>query len=232
MAKVIFDLIQRFEVENGVPRLVSSSTKLIAGGEDLMSLATSLLERLGFDEKFKISRASQYIGYRLKNPGKGAKRYQLVLAQRKEGLCISIPQDLLDKHLLELGYWIDITEDPGVTLSTVGRIWVLPSKKDIFLDSLSPEYWDVLQAQEKTAGQVSLNKCINIDNYTYGVCSVVSNSEIIPRSEFRIESISDNSSYMILSEDKLFPYTWQSSISSSEVLEEFITYFAKALMEQ
>ncbi|MBK1990088.1 hypothetical protein A0J48_021590 [Sphaerospermopsis aphanizomenoides BCCUSP55] len=32
--------------------------------------------------------------------------------------------------------------------------------------------------------------------------------------------------------DKLFPYSWQVCITSAEVLEEFITYFAKILMEK
>ncbi|MBD1904451.1 hypothetical protein NDI37_00465 [Funiculus sociatus GB2-A5] len=232
MSKIVYDVIQRFEVENGVPRLVSTNIQVIQGGEDLMSLATNLLNQLGFNEKFKVSQASQYLGYRLKNPAKGAKRYQLVLAQRKEGLCISIPKDVLEGHILEVGYWVDITDDAGVTLSPVGRIWVLPSKKDIFLNSLPVEYWDVMQVQEKTIGTVSLNRCEMVDEGLYGFCTVIPDSEIIPRDEVRIEAVSDNSSYLMLSEDKLFPYTWQASITSSEVLIEFIGYFAKILMEQ
>ncbi len=229
MVKVVYDLIQRFEVDNGVPHLVSTNISVIEGGEDLMSLATRLLKQLGFEEKFKVSRASQYIGYRLKNPGKGAKRYQLVLTQRKEGLCISIPQDVLDEHVLQLGYWIDIPVDPGVGFSPVGIIWVLPSKKDIFLDFIPPQYWDVLQAEEKTVGKIYLNKCSDVAAGCF-YC-VIPNSEIIPRNEVRLEALSDNSSYLILTEDKLFPYTWQVCISSREVLEEFLSYFAKILME-
>lgn len=228
MAKVIFDLIQRFEVEDGVPRLVSSSTKVIAGGEDLMSLATSLLEQLGFDEKFKISRASQYIGYRLKNPGKGAKRYQLVLAQRKEELCISIPQEALDPHILKLIYWENNEKAGYANPFTAGKIWVLPSKKNLFINSLTPFYWNLLQTLEKTAGTVSLNEYRGDE---WG-SAVIPNSEIIPRNEFRLEALSDNSSYLILNEDKLFPYTLQASISSSEVLEELIGHFGRILMEQ
>ena len=104
MSKIIYDVIQRFEVENGVPRLVSTNIQVIEGGEDLLSLAIRLLTKLGFYEKFDENRTSQYIGYRLKNPGKGAKRYQLVLAQRKEGLCISISQDVLKSEILNLVY--------------------------------------------------------------------------------------------------------------------------------
>jgi hypothetical protein len=94
MSKIIYDIIQRFEVENGVPRLVSTNIQVIEGGEDLLSLAIGILEKAGFYEKFEEKRTSQYIGYRLKNPGKGAKRYQLVLAQRKDGLYISTPKSL------------------------------------------------------------------------------------------------------------------------------------------
>ncbi len=232
MSKTVYDVIQRFEVENGIPRLVSTNIQVIQGGEDLMSLATNLLNQLGFDEKFKVSQASQYLGYRLKNPAKGAKRYQLVLAQRKEGLCISIPKDVLEGPILEVGYWVDITDDPGVTLSPVGRIWVLPSQKDIFLNSLPVEYWDLMQVQEKTIGRVSLNKCELVGCGIYDLYSVIPDSEIIPRDEVRIEAVSDNSSYLILSEDKLFPYALQVCITSKEVLEEFLGYFVKILMEK
>jgi hypothetical protein len=232
MSKIIYDVIQRFEVEKGIPRLVSTNIEMIAGGEDLMSLATTLLEKLGFNDKFKVSRASQYIGYRLKNPTKGAKRYQLVLAQRKEELCISIPEDILDGHILEIRYWVDIPEaDAGVGYSTVGVIWINPSKKDAFFESLLPEYWDLLQAQERMVGEIYLNKCDDGDAWGYSY-SVIPNSEIIPRNEVKIQALSDNQSYIILQKDKLFPYTWQASISSKEVLEEFITYFAKILMEK
>ena len=70
MSKIIYDVIQRFEVENGVPRLISTNIQVIEGGEDLMSSAASLLKQLGFYDKFEEKRTSQYIGYRLKNRGK------------------------------------------------------------------------------------------------------------------------------------------------------------------
>lgn len=226
MSKVVFDLIQRFEVENGIPHLVATSIQIIQGGEDLMSLAISRLAQLGFDQTFEEKRASQYVGYRLKNPGKGAKRYQLVLAQRKEGLCISIPHKALEPDLLQLSYWMYIEEVDEVGLQTAGKIWVLPSKKAVFLKSLDPKYWSLLE-EDKTVGPFYLNK-YRSDGWSN---SVVPDSEIIPRNEFRVDTISDSDSYLVFSEDKLFPYTWQVSINSSEVLEEFIDYFAKILME-
>ncbi|MEH2024262.1 hypothetical protein [Nostoc sp.] len=235
MSKIIYDVIQRFEVENGVPRLVSTNIQVIEGGEDLMSLATSMLEKLGFYNKFEENRTSQYVGYRLKNPGKGAKRYQLVLAQRKEELCISIPQKILWKQVLKLGYWTLITDkNSGISVSEIGFclygvVWILPSKKEIFLASLFPQYWDILQHEEKTLGEIALNKC-TYDQYEPSF--IIPDSEIIPRNSFRIEDLSENSSYLILSEDRLFPYMWQVCITSNEVLEEFIGYFAKILMEQ
>jgi hypothetical protein len=122
MSKIIYDVIQRFEVENGVPRLISTNIQVIKGGEDLMSLAASLLKQLGFYDKFKENRTSQYIGYRLKNPGKGDKRYQLVLAQRKEGLCISIPQDRLEPYLLKLKYWVDMKKEQRIGLTVYKQV--------------------------------------------------------------------------------------------------------------
>ncbi len=47
MSKTIYDVIQRFEVEKGVPRLISTNIQVIEGGEDLMSLAANLLEEAG-----------------------------------------------------------------------------------------------------------------------------------------------------------------------------------------
>lgn len=227
MPKLIFDLIQRFEVESGVPHLVSTSIQTIQGGEDLMSLAISRLTQLGFDRIFEEKRSSQYVGYRLKNPRKGAKRYQLVLAQRKEGLYISVPRKVLEQYLLTISYWVDIKEADEVGWYTVGLIWVLPSKKDIFLRKLHPTYWNLLQAEDKTEGDIYLNRCWNSG---WG-SSIIPDSEIIPRNEFRVYALSDSDSYLVLNEDKLFPYTWQASITSSEALEEFIDYFAKILME-
>jgi hypothetical protein len=131
---------------------VSPSTK----GEDLMFLGTRMLEQLGFDQKFKVRRASQYIGYQLKNPGVEAQRYQLVLAQRKEGLCISICQDILNPYLLKLNYWVFIEEIGEASGSPVGIFWVLPSQKDIFLEKMNPNYWSLFE-NERVEGNVYLN---------------------------------------------------------------------------
>jgi hypothetical protein len=211
MSKIIYDVIQRFEVENGVPRLISTNIQVIEGGEDLMSLAVSLLKQLGFYDKFEEKRTSQYIGYRLKNPGKGDKRYQLVLAQRKEGLCISIPINSFESELLELDceivYYIDSEE-----IYTIYRLWILPSKEDVFMSNLSPPF------SKRLKGKIT------------GRCHI-SKSMISSPQNFNIETLGDSSSYLLVQEDKLFPYAWQVSISSSEVLEEFLGHFAKILME-
>jgi hypothetical protein len=50
--------------------------------------------------------------------------------------------------------------------------------------------------------------------------------------QFKIEHLGDSSSYLAISEDKLFPYASQVCISSREVLEEFLSYFVKIIMEQ
>jgi hypothetical protein len=60
---------------------------------------------------------------------------------------------------------------------------------------------------------------------------VIPGSDIIPRNEFSPDTLSDSDTYLVLRNDKLFPYTWQAFITSSEVLEEFVGHFAKILIE-
>ncbi|MTJ22325.1 MULTISPECIES: hypothetical protein [Dolichospermum] len=232
MSKIIYDVIQRFEVENGVPRLVSTNIQVIEGGEDLLSLATSILAKLGFYEKFDENRTSQYIGYRLKNPGKGAKRYQLVLAQRKEGLCISIPKDVLTANILHLTYFTD----DEFTYGLLANLWILPSQEDRFYELMQTHYPNLLELGEIT-GFIPLNRRdFRIYNRDPGEDINLNNCHnyINSPEEFDIDKWGNNSCYMVIDllEDKLFPYTYQVCISSGEVLEEFITYFAKILMEK
>ncbi|MEG4021382.1 hypothetical protein [Microcoleus sp. S13C4] len=243
MSKIIYDVIQRFEIENGVPRLISTNIQVIEGGEDLMSLATSLLKQLGFYDKFEEKRTSQYIGYRVKELWKADKRYQVVFQERKDSLFISIPQDILDEHILSFNYW---TEE-GVTpeLITAGAVWVLPSKKELFLNSIDPRFTTIIEG--KIRGNFYINEIakeyllINSHVRRIGERNVyvkahykrTSPPKVPPKTseKFFIETLSNRDSYVILSEDKLFPYAWQVSISSSEVLEEFVGHFAKIIME-
>ncbi|MEG4577465.1 hypothetical protein QUA56_33090 [Microcoleus sp. N3A4] len=237
MSKIIYDLIQRFEVEDGVPRLISTNIQVIEGGQDLMSLAISLLKELGFYEKFEEKRTSQYIGYRVKKPGKGDKRYQLVFQERKDSLFISIPQDILDKHILSFKYWTLVEVEPELT---VGSVWVLPSEKELFLNSLEPRLITIIEG--KTRGVFYINEIIEQPinysdlpekiNVSFAYCKrTILKLPLEKNENFPIETLSNRDSYLILSEDKLFPYAWQVSISSSEVLEEFLGYFVKILME-
>jgi hypothetical protein len=233
MSKIIYDVIQRFEVEDGVPRLISTNIQVIQGGEDLMSLAASLLKQLGFYDKFKENRTSQYIGYRLKNPGKGDKRYQLVLAQRKEGLCISIPQDILEPYLLNILSYVLIPEEQLIVPShPKASYWILPSKRDNFLNSIDGDYWHLFEEFE--IGGESEIKGDRYLNY-YEDDGVSGMGTIFPSKlldEFQADTFSnDPQSYLRVDTAKLFPYACQVSISSSEVLEEFLGHFAKILME-
>lgn len=97
MSKIIYDVIQRFEVVDDVPRLISTNIQVIEGGDDLMSVAIDLLKAEGFYNNYEEVVTAQYTGYRLKNKHK-RKRYFLVLSRRKDGLSISIPKEL--KHLI------------------------------------------------------------------------------------------------------------------------------------
>ena len=93
-----FDLIQRIRIEDGAPQVISTRIQVIEGGEDLMSLAINLLKELGFYDKFEEKRTSQYIGYKLKNPGKGAKRYELILQDRPRTVYFYTSRNLITTH--------------------------------------------------------------------------------------------------------------------------------------
>jgi hypothetical protein len=82
MTKIVYDLVQRFEVIDGVPTLLSSNIQIIEGGDNLLSIAQEWLikntDLLAFNKQ-------QYIGYKTK----GDKRYQLVLSPRTDFLQVS-----------------------------------------------------------------------------------------------------------------------------------------------
>ena len=199
-----------------------------------MSLAASLLKKLGFYDKFEEKRTSQYIGYRLKNPRKGDKRYQLVLAQRKEGLCISLPQDRLEPYLLNMKSHVLIPEKLLRGEDIKASYWILPTKRDKFLNSIKGEYWHLFEEFEigvkrEIQGDIYLNSYKDDQNFAIDWVEVFP-SEILDK--FQADTLSDDpQSYLIINPDKLFPYAWQVSINSSELLEEFLGYFAKILME-
>lgn len=86
--KIIYDLIQRFEVVNGVPCLISTNIQMIEGGESLMSIAQNWLDEY---TNFQAHIKQDYIGYKIL----GSKRYQLILVQQKQGLQISFAFDSL-----------------------------------------------------------------------------------------------------------------------------------------
>ena len=84
MTKVIYDLVQRFEVIDGVPTLLSSNIQIIEGGDTLLSIAQDWLLK---NTRLITFNKQQYIGYKLK----GEKRYQLVLTPRTSFLQVSFP---------------------------------------------------------------------------------------------------------------------------------------------
>lgn len=222
------DVFDNIEQEKAIANPPQESVESKAGsGKNLMSLATSMLEQLSFNEKFKINITSQYTGYRLKNPGSRAKKYLLVLAQRKEGLCISVSKDVLEPHILCLKYIEFDDETPDVILC---KAWIIPSKEDIFFTSMQTHYPSLLDGE--VTGTFILNEaafrfyhCTDIDN-SNGCIDFIKSSE-----EFDVNSLGSQDCYLIINEDKLFSYTLQVCISSKEILEEFIRYFGEILME-
>lgn len=206
---------------NSIP--IASSNK----GEELMLMATKILEELDVDQVFKVTKNLQYTGYRHKNPQQGFDSYLLIFSQREESLSISIAQDIVEPYLLTLKYWKFIDSQIQVDSYIAGRFLVLPTKKDIFLDSLHPNYWNLLEIERKTVGTFYLNELETIDS-EFGIYWRLLPSLIL--NEFEPYFLSDSNSYLILDEDKRFAQNYQLGISSSTVLQEFLTYFGQILL--
>ncbi|MDZ7966566.1 MAG: helix-turn-helix transcriptional regulator [Nostoc sp. DedSLP03] len=214
---------------DGVTSLALSGDEIVEeSGEELMFLAINILEALGFEQKFKMSQASQCIGYRLKNPGKRDKRYQIFLYQTICGLSVSINKLILDPYLLNLHYWVYILESGVFSDKIAGRFLVLPGKENLFLDSLNHKYWNILEIERKTVGDFYLNSQQNPEFYDPNTNELTT----ICLDGFREYDLSDGESYLCISEDKQFDYTWETFIYSREVLQEFIIYFGKILLNR
>lgn len=212
---------------DGVASLVLSGDEILEeSGEELMSLAINILEALGFEQHFKMNKASQCIGYRLKNPGERDKRYQLFLKQSLYGLGVSINKLILDSYLLNFKYWIYIYEYNLFSDSIAARLLVLPGKENLFLDSLNPKYWNTLEIERKTSGDFYLNDQQKTEYYDHNKDELTT----IFLDGFSEYNVSDSKTYLCIREDKEFDYTWQMFIDSREVLQEFITYFGKILL--
>jgi hypothetical protein len=91
--KLIYDLVQRIEVINGVPKVVSTNIHIVEGGTDLFSIAESWLAQNTNLQRFN---KQQYVGYKKK----GEKRYQLVLTPRSNFLQVSFLQESLSGYLV------------------------------------------------------------------------------------------------------------------------------------
>ncbi|MCC5641802.1 helix-turn-helix transcriptional regulator [Nostoc sp. CHAB 5824] len=211
---------------DSVPSFVSSSDEIFEElGEELMFLAINILETLGFEQKFKMNMASGCIGYRLKNPGTRDKRYQIFLKQSLYGLAVSINKAILDPYLLNLHYWVYV---PEIFFERIaGRFLVVPGKENLFLDSLNPKYWNILEIERKTVGIFYLNERQNPEMYDH----ITEDLSTICLDGFNEYNLSDSKSYLCIWEDKEFDYTWQMFIDSREVLQEIIRYFGRILLD-
>ena len=216
--------------QNDVANLISSRMKESETGQALMSLATSMLEQLGFKQKFRMNTTSEYIGYRLINTGEGSKQYQLLLAKQPKCLSICIHENFFDLEILQLmdyvheGYF-DRNGNELTKEQLLGKVWVLPSKEDIFLKSMQLKYPNILKGQ--VTGRLVL-KDWDDDRWAADMDGWYS----LVTEEFNIENLSDRDSYLIVQENKLFPYTGEVCISSKEILQEFIDNFGLIIMNK
>lgn len=231
MSKQVFDVIQRLEVEDGIPRVISSTINLIEGGVDLLSQARTTLKELDFADKFEENKTAQYIGYRPKRTTKGIRRYSLVLFQRKDGLLISFPQEFLKLFTLELTY-CTYDHDNNVVYSTHDLYWVRPSQEDLFLD-ISKNYWE--HTKGEVAGHVNIDPPM-FDPETFDwaqegtAITSVGNFYLCDHTKY-FEELRDSSYCLEATSDTLFPYCRQFFITSSDVLDELLAYFVPKLME-
>ena len=82
---LIYDVLQRWEVTHGVPRLMSTETNIIEGGHNLMTVAQ---EWIRLQTTLCHNKTKHYLGYRAK---KISSKYVLILAQRGMSLQVSFP---------------------------------------------------------------------------------------------------------------------------------------------
>lgn len=92
---MIYDVIQRFEVRDGVPRLMSTNIQVLEGGHHLLSVAKAWLST---NTKLCLNKTQEYIGYREKPLTKC--RYEIVLTRRGESLQVSFPHN--EKVMLQV----------------------------------------------------------------------------------------------------------------------------------
>ncbi|MEH2421165.1 MAG: caspase family protein [Nostoc sp.] len=209
---------------------VKIQQKIIAKREVgfLISLATSIFEKLGFEEYFIKSKGvyPPYVAYKFRQPREDNEFYQLVLLQRNDGLDIYLLKEVLNISLLKIKCWEynDFTREADTL--TKGIFLILPSKTDIFLDSLHPVYADFFKG--KVQGDFSLNRFYQ-DEYGEEECTKPKFSLV----EFPFEIMSNRrDSYLVVSDNELFTNTWKISIRSREVLEEVIDYLFQQMTIQ
>ncbi|MEI1373723.1 caspase family protein [Nostoc sp.] len=197
--------------------------------EFLISLATSILDKLGFEEYFIKSKGISppyVVAYKFRQPREANEFYQLVLLQRNDGLEIYIVKEVLNIGLLTIKCWEYNDFTGGADALTKGVFLILPSKPDIFLDSLHPVYADLFKG--KVQGDFSLNRFYQDENGDEE-CTKPKFSLV----EFPIEIMSNRSdSYLVVSDNELFTNTWKISIRSREVLEEVIDYLFQQMIIQ
>jgi hypothetical protein len=193
-----------------------------------MSFAISMLDQIGFEELFKINISSNCVGYRPKDPQTVDKRYQLFIEYDSFGCTISINKKILEPHLLNFKYWINLG-DGNWEQEIVGRFLVIPGKENLFLSSLNPKYWNILEVEGKTVGDVYLNDKENPEYYDHTTKETTQKCV----EGFNEYDLSNTESYIVINENQEFSfnYTWQMFIQSSEVLKDFIVYFGDKLMK-
>jgi len=133
MTKLVYDLTQRFEIVDGLPRLISTRVQVIEGGSDLFSIAQQWLIK---NTKLVSSCKQQYVGYKSSK----AKRYDLVLASRVTSLQISFSSEKIKLEKIQhLKDKFDSEISPDPVFPYLHRIYFECSQSLVeFLEILFP----------------------------------------------------------------------------------------------
>ncbi|MBD2064361.1 hypothetical protein NDI37_00360 [Funiculus sociatus GB2-A5] len=223
--------------QNDVPNLISSSIKESETGEDLMSLATSMLEELGFNRYFNINRTSQYIGYRPKDLKFLNKGYEFILMPHEKALSICILKKIVEPYLLKFIFMCNDEED-GTDCILVGQelFWLAPSKEDIFF-KINTQYnyslnsWDYGESIEECYLHPFKGEIISQEEFESDEFEEFQNKNItFYKHKSYFEALINSKCCLHICENSTFSYAWEICINSSEVLQEFINYMEEMLM--
>ena len=222
--------------QNSVSLSNSPNTEASEGGEYLMSLATSMLEQLGFNHHFNINRTSQYIGYKPKNLKIFNKGYKFILILHKRALSICILKNILEPYLLKFNFMCNDEDGSDCILVGEKLFWLIPSKEDIFFD-INTQYdyglnsWNYGESLEEYYLHPFRKEIISQEEFESDEFEEFQNKSFtFYNHDPYFEALINSKCCLDICKNGTFSYVWEIFINSSKVLQEFITYLEEMLI--